>query len=59
MSGNAGTPDAEYAEVMACDGQARQEVTFALAEAIADTVFRFAPEAFCCRLSGLRSWMSI
>ena len=45
--------DAEYAEVMAFDGLVWPEVTFALAEANADAVFWFAPEAFCYYLPGL------
>lgn len=45
--------DAEYAEVMAFDGLAWRDVTFALAEANADAVFWFAPEAFCYYLPGL------
>jgi hypothetical protein len=44
--------DAEYAEVMAFDGLVWQEVRFALAEANADAVFWFAPEAFCYYLPG-------
>lgn len=44
--------DAEYAEVMAFDGLVWQEVTSALAEANADAVFWFAPEAFCYYLPG-------
>jgi len=44
--------DAEYAEVMAFDGLAWQDVTFDLVEADADAVFWFAPEAFCYYLPG-------
>jgi hypothetical protein len=45
--------DVEYAEVMSFDGLAWPEVTFAQAEADADAVFWFAPEAFCYYLPGL------
>jgi len=44
--------DVEYAEVMAFDGLAWPEVTFAQVEAYADAVFWFAPEAFCYYLPG-------
>lgn len=45
--------DVEYAEVMSFDGLAWQEVTFEQAQAQADAVFWFAPEAFCYYLPGL------
>lgn len=44
--------DVEYDEVMAFDGLAWPEVTFAQVAANADAVFWFAPEAFCYYLPG-------
>ncbi len=45
--------DVEYAEVMSFDGLAWRDVTFEQAQAQADAVFWFAPEAFCYYLPGL------
>ena len=44
--------DVEYAEVMAFENLAWQEVTFEQVEVNADAVFWFAPEAFCYYLPG-------